>query len=364
MGTNDIKAFAAAGGANVLTQAEYLALAALSTGFTSGKANSKDVNKALRQATLVAAAMAQFVADKGAVDVLDDGNVAGLATKILSAINNTSQPKDATLTALSGLEGASNKLPYFDGVDTAALTDITAFARILLAKSSADGVLNELGLGEGTGRLLASRVITASGTYTPTPGTKYIIAELIGGGGGGGGAPTTGSSQTAPGGGGGGGGYCCKVINSGFSGQQITIGAGGLGATGGAASGDPGGNTTFMGMVAGGGGGGGPGNPVTVAAQAGIGGNPGGGSGGDVNAAGDSGGGGVMYSTTYCSSGGGGGNKLFPFDYGAPRITNNNGLPGNAYGCGGGGGNNGISQSTTRLGGTGSRGLAIIWEYA
>ncbi|MDP0858907.1 phage tail protein, partial [Klebsiella pneumoniae] len=61
MPTNDIKAFAAAGGANVLTQAEYLALAALSTGFTSGKASAKEVNKALRQATLVAAALAQFI---------------------------------------------------------------------------------------------------------------------------------------------------------------------------------------------------------------------------------------------------------------------------------------------------------------
>lgn len=364
MATNDIKAFAAAGGANVLTQAEYLALAALSTGFTAGKANSKEVNKALRQATLVAAAFAQFVVDKGGVDVLDDGNVSGLSTKILSAINKTSQPLDATLSALSLLTGAADKLPYFNGDDTAALTAITAFARTILAQSNADGVLNELGLGDGTGRLLATRMIATSGAYTPTIGTKYIVVEVIGGGGGGGGAPVTGANQTASGGGGGGGGYARKTFTSGFSGMPIVIGAGGLGATGGSASGDPGGNTSFMGLTASGGLGGGPGNAVTVGALNGQGGAGGAGSNGDVNASGNAGSGGVMYNTTYCSSGAGGGNKIYPFDFGAGRITNNNGIAAQAYGCGGSGGNNGGNQSGTKLGGNGTSGIVIISEYA
>ncbi len=225
-------------------------------------------------------------------------------------------------------------------------------------------LLDFLGMGDGKGRLINIQTITATSTYTPTSGTKFIIVELVGGGGGGGGAPTTNASQTASGGGGGGGGYVRKLITSGFSGQAITIGGGGLGATGGSASGDPGGSTTFMGLVASGGGGGGAGSPVTAAALNGQGGNPGGGSGGDINAAGDQGSGGVMYSTTYCSSGAGGGNKMYPFDYGAGRITNNNGLPGNRYGCGGSGGNNGNSQSTTRLGGNGTGGVVVIWEYA
>lgn len=87
MATNDIKAFSAAGGANVLTQAEYLAIAALSTGFTSGKASSKEVNKVLRQSSFVAAAVAQFISDLASVDVLDDGNVAGLTANFISAIS-------------------------------------------------------------------------------------------------------------------------------------------------------------------------------------------------------------------------------------------------------------------------------------
>ncbi|MDV0368451.1 hypothetical protein RVO90_21140 [Enterobacter chengduensis] len=146
MPTNDIKAFAAAGGANVLTQAEYLALAALSTGFTSGKASAKEVNKAIRQATLVAAALAQFISDQGGVDVLDDGNVSGLAAKILTAVNKTSQPLDATLSAIANLVTGANKLPYFTGADTAALTDLTQVGRDIIGKSNIAGILNYLKL--------------------------------------------------------------------------------------------------------------------------------------------------------------------------------------------------------------------------
>lgn len=148
MPTNDIKPFAAAGGANVLTQAEYLALAALSTGFSSGKANSKEVNKAIRQATFIASALAQFICDKSGSDVLDDGNVAGLVTKLLSAMNKTSQPLDATLTALAGLVGAANKLPYFNGADTATLTDLTSVGRDIIGKADVAAVLTYLGINE------------------------------------------------------------------------------------------------------------------------------------------------------------------------------------------------------------------------
>ncbi|MFV2959394.1 hypothetical protein ACNIZK_20295, partial [Citrobacter portucalensis] len=133
-------------GANVLTQAEYLALAALSTGFSSGKANSKEVNKAIRQATFIASVLAQFICDKSGSDVLDDGNVAGLVTKLLSAINKTSQPLDATLTALAGLVGAANKLPYFNGDDTAALTDLTSVGRGIIGKNAITDVITYLGL--------------------------------------------------------------------------------------------------------------------------------------------------------------------------------------------------------------------------
>ncbi|POU03541.1 hypothetical protein C3369_06875 [Escherichia sp. ESNIH1] len=184
MPTNDIKAFAAAGGANVLTQAEYLALAALSTGFTSGKASAKEVNKAIRQATLVAAALAQFISDQGSVDVLDDGNVSGLAAKMLAAVNKTSQPLDATLSAIANLATGANKLPYFTGTDTAALADLTQIGRDIIGKSNIAGVLNYLKLdrveqrdsetiiyaGDDHTSYLAIRIDGQWGIYDPSQG--------------------------------------------------------------------------------------------------------------------------------------------------------------------------------------------------
>ncbi|EOM2937066.1 hypothetical protein [Cronobacter malonaticus] len=224
--------------------------------------------------------------------------------------------------------------------------------------------LINLGLGDGKGRLIGLKVITASGIYSPTPGTSFIYAELVGGGGGGGGATTTTSGQYSPAGGGGGGGYTAKLIRSGFSGLQINIGAGGLGATGGSASGDPGGPTTFAGMTAPGGGGGQPGG-TTTSNNTGGGGGAGGalGSGGDINKSGQPGEGGVSYSAS-SFAGSGGGNAKFPFGGGARRASNNPGIAPTEPGCGGGGGNNNANQTATRTGASGSAGVAIIWEYA
>ena len=84
MATNDFKPFATGAGANVMTQADWEALPALLTGFQSGKASSAQVNKAIRQASFVAAALAQFISTKSGQNILDDGDLAGFVTKLTS----------------------------------------------------------------------------------------------------------------------------------------------------------------------------------------------------------------------------------------------------------------------------------------
>ncbi len=77
------------------------------------------------------------------------GNDPNFATTMTNALAGK-QPKDATLTALAELATSADKLPYFTGADRAALTALTSVGRAILGKTSIQGVLDYLGLGEGS----------------------------------------------------------------------------------------------------------------------------------------------------------------------------------------------------------------------
>lgn len=55
------------------------------------------------------------------------------------------QPLDATLTALAGVAAVADRLPYFNGTDTATVTTFSAFARTLLDDADAATMLGTLG---------------------------------------------------------------------------------------------------------------------------------------------------------------------------------------------------------------------------
>lgn len=148
MATNNFKPFATAANANVTAQADWEALPALLSGFMAGKASSAQVNKAIRQASFIAAALAQYTANKSGLDVLDDGDLNGFISKMGTAFGKDFQTLDATLTALAGLETGANKLPYFTGNDTAAQTDLTSVGRDIIGKKTIADILTYLGLGE------------------------------------------------------------------------------------------------------------------------------------------------------------------------------------------------------------------------
>ncbi|ACF63462.1 phage tail protein [Salmonella enterica] len=148
MAKNDFKPFATGKGANVTSQPDWEALPALLSGFTAGKASSAQVNKALRQASFIAAALAQYTASKSGQDVLDDGDLSGFIAKMSAAFGKDFQTLDATLTALAGLATGADKLPYFTGNDTAGQTDLTSVGRDIIGKTSVADILTYLGLGE------------------------------------------------------------------------------------------------------------------------------------------------------------------------------------------------------------------------
>ncbi len=170
MATNNFKPFATAANANVTAQADWESLPALLSGFTAGKASSAQVNKAIRQASFIAAALAQYTANKSGLDVLDDGDLNGFIAKMSAAFGKDFQALDATLTALAGLTTGANKLPYFTGTDTASQTDLTSVGRDIIGKSTIADILTYLG------------VTTALAGKQPLDATLTALAGLATGG--------------------------------------------------------------------------------------------------------------------------------------------------------------------------------------
>ena len=271
------------------------------------------------------------------------------AGQLLAALNKLYAPGNDTLVALASLVGAANKLPHFTGPKNAALTDLTAFARTLLGRSDAAGVLSDLGL-------VTSRfaVVTSSQTITiPNWVTEIYVSGCAGGGGAGGGG---GGDTAYYGGGGGGGGAGESIIKRKFTvpagaSLSITIGASGVGATSSVGTGNDGiagGNTVIGSLITLTGGGGGKGGLNTPT----PGGTIGGGKGGSGYPNGSSGSDGILTAGT--AAGGVGSSTLFGGGGGNGRAvtieaTEADGV--NAYGYGSGGGGGGGKYGNASMGG-------------
>ena len=211
------------------------------------------------------------------------------------------------------------------------------------------------------GRQLGSqRLFGSTQAYVPSLGTNAVLLEYIGGGGAGGGAIQTGAGQCSAGAGGGSGGFGRKYLTSGFSGQTITIGAGGGGVVGG--TGGTGGSTSFGSIcfATGGFGGtvGGPGpNSTNSLNGTGVGGSS---SGGDLNCGGYSGQA-AFYSATPVSGKGAGG----PYGDGGSYVNGTSaGVAATNFGAAGSGGTLASSSGGPAGGGAGFQGLMIITEYS
>ena len=355
MAKNNFKPFATAANANVTAQADWESLPALLSGFTAGKASSAQVNKAIRQASFIAAALAQYTANKSGLDVLDDGDLNGFISKMGTAFGKDFQALDATLSALAGLATGANKLPYFTGTDTASQTDLTSVGRDIIGKNTIADILTYLGLGDTSGyvgRRLSTRAFASSGTYTPTPGTKRIRVIITGGGGGGGGCQANSSNETFFGAGGGAGGTVITILTPTQNSYPVTIGAGGAGGVG-ATNGLNGGDSSFGSVIAPGGYGGG---------RAGVTNTNGGNGGvpniGDIRITGGDGGDGQSRNISVSGEGGA------SYWGGGGRAGDGGGVRGRAFGSGGGGAYDAGYSGTIITGGKGADGVCIIEEFA
>lgn len=101
MPTVDYLPIANAAGAAVEDQASYLADTTLPTGYPTGIVPQNKFNKSWRQVTVVMAAIANYISQQLGIDVLDDGNVAGLVTNLTNAIVVGANIKPAAIVTAS-----------------------------------------------------------------------------------------------------------------------------------------------------------------------------------------------------------------------------------------------------------------------
>ncbi|SUI40267.1 glycine-rich domain-containing protein [Serratia marcescens] len=321
MSKNEFLPFGTAANANVLPNADYLALPARSSGFSSGVAKSEELNTVWRQASVIASAIAQFIADSSGNDVLDDGDLQTLQDSLKLALNKQ----------------AGGRL-----LRTSIYTKVGGIQYV-----SVDG---------------GTATQTKSTQFTALSGTAFVEIECQGGGAGGGGVSADGVNPAVAGGGGA-GAYGLARFTTGFSTLAITVGDGGAGGAVGNNFGAAGGASSVGTLMSSPGGVAGKGGEPTIApffnggtaySDDATGGNL-------LKVNGGNGSYGIAIGGQNAAGGGGGISK---FGAGSPPTSNRPGFSAKNFGSGGSGAGAYSTSSSGFGGGAGAAGVVIIKEYA
>ncbi|WP_275921807.1 hypothetical protein [Burkholderia sola] len=131
---NDFLPFATGPGANVVDQATYSALTALTTGFVSGTAQSQQLNKVWRQSSIMSAVIAQFIVAQTGQAAVDDGTTPTLLANFTKAVNAASKQR-VILTDT----GAANAYAAANPVPMTSLPTVSGVVQTISVKTSNTG---------------------------------------------------------------------------------------------------------------------------------------------------------------------------------------------------------------------------------
>lgn len=203
MATNDFLPYAVGGGANVLSQASYAALTTLlANGLSSGIVPSDQLNKTLRQPSIMAAVIGQLIADATGQNAVDDGTIATLEANLARVIRGAA--------AYAADTGSANA--YAIALAPAPASLVAGMAVRFLAGNTNTGAstLNVNGLGakaltlRGSVALLAGDIQAGAMVEVKYDGTQWqvqnpaTLSRVIG-------VPTNASANT---------GYVGELISS------------------------------------------------------------------------------------------------------------------------------------------------------
>lgn len=179
MPNNDFKPFSFAATARVLSQSAWAADVALVNGFPSGILTKERLNKAIRQPSVIAAAVAEVVGTRINEDMLDDGDFAKLVRQIDAAFSSgggttgTVQSLRLKTTGIAfvyqdATSSVSTSPPITFTVEMVGFTGVVSYTA--QARDAAGVVLGNIALGG-----VPPAATLTSGQFLTFPGTQYVV---------------------------------------------------------------------------------------------------------------------------------------------------------------------------------------------
>ncbi|KWC56581.1 hypothetical protein [Burkholderia ubonensis] len=178
MATSDFLPFGGGGAANVIDQPTYAALAARLSGFQSGTAQSAQLNKVWRQSSIMAAVLAQFIADLTGQNAIDDGTTATLLANLKAAVSAQSIDVVGTARKLRATCAANATSITFTADQLVVATGLGGLSYML---PSFNKTLNLGTIGAGgmdTGTATAGGWLAVYAIYNPTTATAALLGTM------------------------------------------------------------------------------------------------------------------------------------------------------------------------------------------